>query len=145
MKFEDVGRIWRDQDTGKFFRTRVEDLTSVRDRAAKLALKVRRRDLRENIGAVLMVVLTVVAVMRINSIDPEAWSRVSPTSWVGVALIAVGFVISLIRRRMAGRSEPDLDVPIGVALQAEVDRLRAQEPGHFFGGRPVRGRTAAGR
>jgi hypothetical protein len=134
MNFDDVGRIWRDQDTGEFLRTRIEDLSSARDRAAETALKVRRRDARENIAAVLIVVLTVVLGVRIHSVDPEAWSRLSPISWLGVTLIYIGLAISLVSRRMARRTEPDLDVPIDLALQAEVDRLRAQE--RFFGGAP---------
>ena len=43
MNFDEVGRIWREEVTGEFRRTRIEDLSTARDRAAKLDAEARRK------------------------------------------------------------------------------------------------------
>src|SRR5262245_30493207 len=35
MKFEDIGRVWREQGTGDFERRKIEDLSTVRGRAER--------------------------------------------------------------------------------------------------------------
>ena len=63
MNFDEVGRVWREEVTGEFRRTRIEDLSTARDRAAKLDAEARRKWWMGTVMAIVSVPWYTVAVI----------------------------------------------------------------------------------
>lgn len=60
MEFDDIGRVWRDEATGRLRRTRTEDLSTALGRATRYNSHVRRRlDLTSKLVAVPVAILFV--------------------------------------------------------------------------------------
>jgi len=117
MNFDDIGRIWREDDTDDFLRRRIERLSTVRDRATELDARVRRRDLRETLAAVLVIPLCILWTIRAST----------PTSALGAIILAITVAILPFRLRTARRPTKDPTLPASTAVEVEVARLREQE------------------
>ena len=123
MNFDDVGRIWRDQDTGEFFRTRVESLSSARARAAKLDGWAWRLGLMWTVAAIVQVpVFTFVAIREIR--DGNLVSA------LGVVLIAISVSSMAIRLRMIRGATLDPTLPVSAAVESQVAGLLGMERFH---------------
>ena len=120
MNFDDMRRIWREELTGDFARTRVEYLSAATDRVAKLDAKARRMWW---IGTVMVIVVvpttTLLAIMQI--------SRGYLVATLGVVLITISVVMLAIRWRRLRGAVPDPTLPVSVAVEAQVARLLAWE------------------
>ncbi len=120
MNFDEVGRVWREEVTGEFRRTRVEDLSSARDRAARFDAEARRNFW---FGTVLAIVLvptaTLSAIMQV--------SRGYLVATLGLVLITISVVMLVIRWRRLRGAVPDPTLPVSVAVEAQVARLLAWE------------------
>ncbi len=120
MNFDEVGRIWREEVTGEFRRTRVEDLSTARNRAARFDAEARRNFW---FGTVLAIVLvptaTLSAIMQV--------SRGYLVATLGLVLITISVVMLVIRWRRLRGAVPDPTLPVSVAVEAQVARLLAWE------------------
>ena len=123
MKFEDVGRIWRDQDTGEFFRTRVEDLSSARDRAAKLDGWAWRLGLMWTVLAIVTVPVGVFAGIR-------EIRNGQPVAALGVVIVLVSISSLAIRIRMIRGAKADPTLPVSEAIEEQVAGLLGMERFH---------------
>ena len=120
MNFDDVRRIWREEATGDFGRTRVEYLSAATDRAAKLDAEARRNWWIGTVGVIVVVpTTTLLAIMQI--------SRGYLVATLGVVLITISVVMLAIRWRRLRGAVPDPTLPVSVAVEAQVARLLAWE------------------
>lgn len=117
MNFDDIGRIWREEGTDDFVRRRIDKLSTVRDKATELDARVRRRDLRETLAAILVIPLCIFWAVRAST----------PISAIGAVILAITVAIAPFRLRMARRPVGDPTLPAGRAVAVEVARLREQE------------------
>lgn len=117
MNIDDIGQIWREEGTDDFVRRRIEKLSTVRDRATELDARVRRRDLRETLAAVLVIPLCLFWAVRAST----------PTSALGAVILVIAVAILPFRLRMARRPARDPTLPAGRVVEVEVARLREQE------------------
>lgn len=118
MEFEDIGRVWREEGTGELRRTRVEDLSAVLGRATRFNARARRR--MGLTGKVVLVPLVLVY-------GYLAIRAPTPISTVGAFILAAAAVVALLRFRAVSRAVPDTTLPVRLAIQAEVARLRMLE------------------
>ncbi len=120
MNFDEVGRIWREEVTGEFRRTRIEDLSTARERAAKFDARARRYWWSGTIGAIVGV--------------PAYISMAIGLIWRGYFVATLGMVIitaavvtlAIQWRRLRGEA-PDHTLSVSAAVEAEVARLIAWE------------------
>ena len=120
MKFDDVRRIWREEDAGDFGRTRVEYLSAATDRVGKLDAEARRWFwLVTVLPIVLVPTATLLAIMQI--------SRGYLVATLGIVLITISVVMLAIRWRRLRGAVPDPALPVSVAVEAQVARLLAWE------------------
>lgn len=120
MNFDDIGRVWREEGTEEFRRTRIEDLSTVRGRAARLMNRARR----------LVLVDMVAALVAIPFFTYQAIRAPSALAALGAIIIVIMLIVIPIRLRVIRRAAPDPTLPVRVAVQAEVTRLRALERFH---------------
>jgi len=120
MNFDEVGRVWREQGTGEFRRTRVEDLSTARDRAAKLDAQARRNWW---FGTVMVIVTipvytfgVIVGIMRGYLV-----------SSLGLVIVAISVVILAIEWHKLRVASPGPTLPVSAAVEAQVARLLAWE------------------
>lgn len=120
MNFDEVRRIWREEATGDFGRTRVEYLSAATDRVAKLDAKARRMFWFVTVlTIVLLPTATLLAIMQI--------SRGYLVATLGIVLITISYVMLAIRWRRLRGAVPDPALPVSVAVEAQVARLLAWE------------------
>lgn len=117
MNFDDIGRVWREEGTEDVRRTRIEDLSTVRGRAARLIAGARRS----------VLVDTVAALLAIPFFTYQAIRAPSALTALGAIIIVIVVVVIPIRLRVIRRAAPDPTLPVRVAVQAEATRLRALE------------------
>ncbi len=120
MTFDDVGRVWREDVTGEFRRTRVEDLSTARDRAAKFDARARRLWWSGTVGAIVGVPWYVVAAF-------VGITRGYFVATLGFVIITIATATLAIQWRRLRGEAPDHTLPVGAALEAEVARLLAWE------------------
>jgi len=120
MNFDEVGRIWREEVTGEFRRTRIEDLSPARDRAAKLDARARRYWWYGTFMAIVMVPVYI-------SIVVLAITRGYFVTSLGFVIITISIVIWAIEWRKLRGAAPDPTLPVSAAVEAQVDRLLAWE------------------
>lgn len=120
MNFDEVRRIWREEATGDFGRTRVEYLSAATDRVAKLDAKARRMFWFVTVLTIVLVpTATLLAIMQI--------SRGYLVATLGIVLITISYVMLAIRWRRLRGAVPDPALPVSVAVEAQVARLLAWE------------------
>ncbi len=120
MTFDDVGRVWREDVTGEFRRTRVEDLSTARRRAAKFDARARRYWWYGTVGAIVTVpVYTFAVILGIM--------RGYLVSSLGFVIVAISVVIVAIEFRKLRGAAPDPTLPVSAAVEAQVARLLARE------------------
>ncbi len=117
MDLDRVGEVWRREAGGAPAGSPAEEIEAVRARASELEWIVRRRDRLET--GVSLAILPVFAWVAIET--PHALSA------VGAAILALTCAFIPIRLRMARRRGPDPALPVVLALQAELSRVRAQQ------------------
>ena len=120
MKFDDVGRIWREEVTGDFARTRVEHLSAATDRAAKLDAEARRKWWAGTVMAIVSAPAYIFAVT-------VAISRGYLVMALGGVILAISIVIWAIEWRKLRGAAPDPTLPVSAAVEAQVARLLAWE------------------
>ena len=120
MNFDEVGRIWREEVTGEFRRTRIEDLSTARDRAAKLEAEARRKWLAGTFMAIVMVPAYIAGVIL-------AITRGYIVTSLGGVILTISIVIWAIEWRKLRGAAPDLTLPVSAAVEAQVARLLAWE------------------
>ncbi len=120
MNFDEVGRVWREEVTGEFRRTRVEDLSSARDRAAKFDADARRKWWT---GTVMTIVMVPVYI----SIVVVLITRGYLVSALGGVILAISIVVWAIEWRKLRGAAPDPTLPVSAAVAAQVARLLARE------------------
>ena len=120
MNFDEVRRIWREEATGDFGRTRVEYLSVATDRVAKLDAEARRMFWFVTVLTIVLVpTATLLAIMQI--------SRGYLVATLGIVLITISYVMLAIRWRRLRGAVPDPALPVSVAVEAQVVRLLAWE------------------
>jgi len=118
MNFEDVGRVWREEETGAYRRRKIEDLSDVLGRATRLNDGVRRRMRRA--GWLVAVPLALIF----------AWAALrapTPMAAVGGAILAVWALVVLALYLAVSRGRTDASLPVRLAIESEVARLRVME------------------
>ena len=125
MNFEDVGRVWRERETGDFQRRKIESLSTVRGRAARLLDGIHRNGTR--IGLLTMVLLVPVAVMGILD-SPRPWM-----AGTGSVILVAWLTRMMVRVRQLGAPRSRTSLPVRAAVESEVSRLRLLEQfwGHY--------------
>ncbi len=123
MNFDDVGRIWREEVTGDFARTRVEYLSAATDRAAKLDAYARR------LGW-LWTFTAIVAVPYFSFFAIWGIRGGYLVATLGLIIVAISIVIMTIRIRRIRGVAPDPTLPVIEAVRAQVARLLALERFH---------------
>ena len=116
MNFDEVGRVWREEVTGEFRRTRIEDLSTARDRAAKLDAEARRKWW----GGTFIAIVGVPAYISITI--GLIW-RGYVVSALGGVIFAISGVIWAIEWRKLRGAAPDPTLPVSGAVEAQVARL----------------------
>jgi hypothetical protein len=123
MTFEDLGRVWQEQETGDFQRRKVENLSTVRGKAQRLLNGVHRNG--KWIGAFTMM-------MFVLFFTPALLA--SPTPWLagpGVLILSV-WLIHVIRVVLTlGGAKGAESLPVRDSVESEVRRLRILE--RFWG------------
>ncbi len=120
MNFDEVGRIWQEEVTGEFRRTRVEDLSTARDRVAKLDAVARRSSRFATVGAIVAIpVYTFAVILGIM--------RGYPVSSLGFVIVAISGVSLAIEWRKLRGATPDSTLPVSEAVEAQVACLLAWE------------------
>ncbi len=120
MNFDEVGRIWREEVTGEFRRTRIEDLSTARDRAAKLDARARRYWWYGTFMAIVMVPVYI-------SIVVVLITRGYLVSALGGVILAISIVVWAIEWRKLRGAAPDPTLSMIAAVEAQVARLLARE------------------
>ena len=120
MNFDEVGRVWREEVTGEFRRTRVEDLSTARDRAAKFDADARRKWWT---GTVMTIVMVPVYI----SIVVVLITRGYLVSALGGVILAISIVVWAIEWRKLRGAAPDPTLSMIAAVEAQVARLLARE------------------
>ncbi len=120
MNFDEVGRIWREEVTGEFRRTRIEDLSTARDRAAKLDAEARRKWWAGTVMAIVSAPAYIFAVT-------VAISRGYLVMALGGVILAISIVIWAIEWRKLRGAAPDPTLPVSAAVEAQVTRLLVLE------------------
>ncbi len=120
MNFDDVGRIWREEVTGDFARTRVEYLSAATDRAAKLDAEARRKWWAGTFMAFVVVPVYTVSVIFVIM-------RGYLVSALGQTILTISVVIWAIEWRKLRGTAPDPTLPVSAAVEAQVARLLAWE------------------
>jgi len=120
MNFDEVGRIWREEVTGEFRRTRIEDLSTARDRAAKLDARARRYWWYGTFMAIVVVPVVTVSVIFVIM-------RGYVVSALGETILTISLVIWAIEWRKLRGTTPDPTLPVSAAVEAQVARLLAWE------------------
>jgi hypothetical protein len=126
MNFEDLGRVWQEQETGDFQRRKIESLSAVRGRAERLLNGIHRRG--KWIGAVTVFLCAIFFTLGMLA-SPKPWLAGS-----GVLMLSVwlAYVIRVVTELGPARSAESL--PVRDSVESEVRRLRILE--RFWGGRP---------
>ena len=120
MNFDEVGRVWREEVTGEFRRTRVEDLSSARDRAAKFDAGARRKWWYGTFMAFVIVpVYTAGVILMIT--------RGYLVSALGMVIVIISIAIWAIEFRKLRGAAPDPTLSMIAAVEAQVARLLARE------------------
>ncbi len=120
MNFDDVGRIWREEVTGDFARTRVEYLSAATDRAAKLDAEARRKWWAGTVMAIVSVPWCTVTVI-------VGISRGYFVPTLGLVISTISIVIWAIEWRKLRGAAPDPTLPVSAAVEAQVARLLVWE------------------
>ena len=120
MNFDEVGRIWREEVTGEFRRTRVENLSTARDRAAKLDAEARRKWWAGTFMAFVVVPVYTVSVIFVIT-------RGYLVAALGQSILTISIVIWAIEWRKLRGAAPDPTLPVSAAVEAQVARLLAWE------------------
>ena len=120
MTFDDVGRVWREDVTGEFRRTRVEDLSTARDRAAKFDARARRYWWFGTFMAIVGVPVYI-------SIGIGLIWRGYLVATLGSVIITIAVATLAIQWRRLRGGAPDHTLTVSAALEAEVARLLAWE------------------
>ncbi len=120
MNFDEVGRVWREEVTGEFRRTRIEDLSTARDRAAKLDAEARRKWWAGTFMAFVSVPVYIFAVIL-------GISRGYLVASLGFVIVTISIVIWAIEWRKLRGAAPDPTLPVSAAVEAQVARLLAWE------------------
>ena len=120
MNFDEVGRIWREEVTGEFRRTRVEDLSTARDRAAKLDAEARRKWWLGTVMAIVSVPASIFTVI-------VGISRGYLVTSLGLVILTISIAIWTIEWRKLRGAEPEPTLPVSAAVEAQVARLLAWE------------------
>ncbi len=120
MNFDEVGRIWREEVTGEFRRTRIEDLSTARDRAAKLDAEARRKWWAGTFMAFVVVPVYTVSVIFVIT-------RGYLVAALGQSILTISIVIWAIEWRKLRGAAPDPTLPVSAAVEAQVARLLAWE------------------
>jgi hypothetical protein len=123
MDFEDLGRVWQEQETGDFQRRKVESLSTVRGRAERLLNGLHRRGRR--IAAVTVIGCAFAFTAGILN-SPRPW-----LAGTGVLLLAIwlAHVIRVVLE-LAGPKGAD-PLPVRASVEFEIRRLRILE--RFWG------------
>jgi len=118
MNFEDVGRVWREHGTGAYRRKKIESLSDVLGRATRLNDGVRRRMGRAGwLAAVPLALL-------------YAWMALrapTPMAVLGASILAVWALVVLALYLSVSRGRTVAGLPVRLAIESEVRRLRALE------------------
>lgn len=118
MEFEDLAKVWRDEETGELRRTRVESLSDLQTRATRAEARARRRFRRAAIIWLVMVpwfgFWAVLGVL-----------TGSPLFAIGCTLLAVGCTAPVVYFRRMSRRETDATLSVRETLAREIARLRA--------------------
>lgn len=117
MNFEEIGRVWRDAETGDFMRRRIDTLSTARNRATALRRRVKRRDAVETVAALIVIPFLIAGF----------FVATTPVSAAGAILGLIACIFIPIRIRMARRPAPETTVPVTEAVRLELDHLRSQE------------------
>ncbi len=120
MNFDEVRRIWREEATGDFGRTRVEYLSAATDRAAKLDAEARRKWWAGTVMAMVSAPAYIFAVT-------VAISRGYLVMALGGVILAISIVIWAIEWRKLRGAAPDPTLPVSAAVEAQVARLLVWE------------------
>ncbi len=120
MNFDEVGRVWREEVTGEFRRTRIEDLSPARDRAAKLDAEARRKWWLGTVMAIVSVPASIFTVI-------VGISRGYLVTSLGLVILTVSIAIWAIEWRKLRGAAPDPTLPVSAAVEAQVARLLAWE------------------
>ena len=120
MNFDEVGRIWREEVTGEFRRTRIEDLSTARDRAAKLDAEAQRKWWAGTFMAFVVVPVYTVSVIFVIT-------RGYLVAALGQSILTISIVIWAIEWRKLRGAAPDPTLPVSAAVEAQVARLLAWE------------------
>ena len=120
MNFDEVGRVWREEVTGEFRRTRIEDLSPARARAAKLDAVARRLWWSGTVNAIVTIpVYTFAVILGIM--------RGYLVSSLGFVIVAISVVNLAIEWRKLRGATPDPTLPVSEAVEAQVACLLAWE------------------
>ena len=117
MTFEDLGRVWREQETGAYRRQRVEDLSETLERAGGYTARWRRGLRRSAVLAVPILLFFVYGVFR----APTPLARVGAIMLASYSAVAVFWLASV------GRTLPDASLPVLEAIRRELARLDGLE------------------
>ena len=116
MNFDEVRRIWREEATGDFGRTRVAYLSAATERVAKLDAEARRNWWMGTVGAIVPAPACIFVVT-------VAISRGYLVMALGGVILAISIVIWAIEWRKLRGAAPDPTLPVSAAVEAQVARL----------------------
>lgn len=118
MEFENLGKVWREEETGELVRTRVERLSELRRQTTQAEKKARNRIRRATVlGIVLVPGLAFIAILMMVTGNLR--------TGIGFAVMAIGCTAPMIYLRRAGNTAVDPMLPVRAVLEKEVERLRA--------------------
>ena len=123
MTFDDLGRVWQQQETGDFQRRKVESLSAVRGRAERLLNGIHRRG--KWISAVTVLLCAVFFTLGMLA-SPRPW-----LAGAGVLILSgwLCYVIKVVFELGAPKGVEPL--PVRDSVESEIRRLRILE--RFWG------------
>ena len=119
MRFEDLKRVWREEETGEYKRVKIEDLSAAHDRASNHLNTMVRRGVGLA-GIMLLITIPLFGWGAINAFWPLL-------AWPGAVLLWGWLTYLFVSVWKLGRAKPDPGLPVRDAVQAELDRLRMLE------------------
>jgi hypothetical protein len=117
MEFDELAKVWREEESSEIRRTRVESLSDLRGRATQIEKNTRHRFRRATI--VWLVLVPWFAFWAYVGIR-----RGSPLVTIGCIIMVVGCIAPAVFLRRMGAAKVDLTLPVRVAVAKEVERVR---------------------